>query len=89
MRQWVVFALASALMSAALAADRGVVIQAYTPTEAAGLDWAPEDVDTLDELWNDCYLAYELFCSRPGMDTNLGNAHIRLVPLSRFPVSSA
>lgn len=30
-----------------VASDSAVIIQGWTPTEAAGLDWAPQDVDTL------------------------------------------
>jgi hypothetical protein len=41
------------------ASDNAVIIQGWTPTEAAGLQWAPQDADTLDELWNDCFLAFE------------------------------
>jgi hypothetical protein len=39
------------------AASNAVIIQAWLPHEAAGLDWAPENVDTLDELWNDFLLS--------------------------------
>jgi hypothetical protein len=49
----------AALTGVAPAGDNGVVIQAWMPAEADGLDWAPQDVDTLDELWNDCVLVYQ------------------------------
>jgi hypothetical protein len=52
------------------AASNAVIIQAWLPHEAAGLDWAPEDVDTLDELWNDCFLVYESFYSRAAIGEN-------------------
>jgi hypothetical protein len=42
------------LAAPAGAASQAVIIQGWTPTEAAGLDWAPDGIDTLDELWNDC-----------------------------------
>jgi len=70
--------LAAAVAAAALfhavpkacAADQAVIIQGWLPTEAAGLDWTPPNQDTLDELWNDCYLAFEMWCARPGIDTS-------------------
>lgn len=58
------------------ASNNAIIIQGLTPTEAAGLDWAPQDVDTLDELWNDCFLAFEMFCARPGIDTTPGRIHM-------------
>jgi hypothetical protein len=33
-----------------------VIIQAWLPSEGAGLDWVTGNPDTADELWNDCSL---------------------------------
>ncbi|MEO0077768.1 MAG: hypothetical protein ABIK86_02040 [candidate division WOR-3 bacterium] len=56
--------------SAALAANNAVIIQAWLPGERGGLDWLPEDVDTADELWNDCFLVGEEFLKHVGNDSN-------------------
>lgn len=64
------------LSGAALAGDNAVIIQAWMPTEADGLDWAPQDEDTLDELWNDCVLVYQEFLRRPGIDGDTDRVHM-------------
>ena len=69
----------------AQAADNAVIIQGWLPTEAAGLDWAPAGKDTLDELWNDSYLAFEMFCARPGIDTNPDRIHMLWGTGSDYP----
>ncbi len=73
------------VLSGAQASNRAVIIQAWKPTEATGLDWAPEGLDTLDELWNDCYLAYEMWCARPGIDTNPDRIHFLWADAQDFP----
>uniref|UniRef100_A0A7C4CC83 Uncharacterized protein n=1 Tax=candidate division WOR-3 bacterium TaxID=2052148 RepID=A0A7C4CC83_UNCW3 len=65
------FLLCAAAVSAA---DWGVVVQGWLPEEADGQDWGDGYEGPKNELWNDCFLAYELFCSRPGMDS----AHNRI-----------
>jgi hypothetical protein len=56
--------------------SNAVILQGWSPEEAAQLDWAPDGVDTLDELWNDCFLTFEMFCARPGIDTAPGRIHM-------------
>jgi len=56
------------------AADQGVVVQGWLPEESAQLDWGDGYAGPKNELWNDCFLAYEMFCGRPGMDS----AHDRI-----------
>ncbi|MEO0019446.1 MAG: hypothetical protein ABIK47_02250 [candidate division WOR-3 bacterium] len=46
------------------AADQGVIIQGWTLGEAFGLDWGDGD-RIKDELWNDCYLVYEMLRAKP------------------------
>lgn len=64
-----VIAVALLLASVAVAGDRAVIIQGWLPEEGGGQDWGDGYFGRKDELWNDCYLAYELFCSRPGIDS--------------------
>lgn len=54
--------------STACAEPRGLVVQAWHPEHASGLDWGG-DAERLDELWNDCYLTFEMMCARPSVDT--------------------
>ena len=72
MRSTTALLVAVSLTASAHASSNGVIIQAWIPNEAAGLDWAPEGVDTLDELWNDCAIVYGEFFNRQtiGQDTN-------------------
>ena len=56
--------------------NNAVIIQAYLPENADQLDWAPEGEDTLDELWNDCFLMYELFYNRPAIGGDTGKIHM-------------
>ena len=60
----------------ARAADNAVIIEGWLPPEAVGLDWVPADKDTLDEWWNDSYLAFEMFCARPGIDSSPDRIHM-------------
>jgi Tol biopolymer transport system component len=70
--------LAALLLCAAVAAaaDHGVVVQAWLPEESAQLDWGDGYTGPRNELWNDCFLAYEMFCSRPGIDSAHDRIHM-------------
>jgi hypothetical protein len=52
------------------------VVQAWLPEESAQLDWGDGYTGPRNELWNDCFLAYEMFCSRPGIDSAHDRIHM-------------
>jgi len=64
------------LLGVARASNHAVIIQGWLPTEASCLDWAPEGLDTLDELWNDCALMFEHFYNRPAVDSDPSRIHM-------------
>jgi len=62
-----------ALTASAFAAgnNHAVIIEGFLPHE--GLP----GVDTADDLWNDCFLMYELFYNRPAIDSTPERIHMR------------
>jgi Tol biopolymer transport system component len=63
-----------ALLPGARASDNAVIIEAWSPEEAYSLDWGAQDI-VKDELWNDAYMAFEMYCARPGIDSNPDQIH--------------
>jgi hypothetical protein len=64
------------LAAPAGAASQAVIIQGWTPYEAAHVGWAPEGPDTLNELWNDCFLVYEMLYNRNAIGGDTTRIHM-------------